>query len=66
MTQGKVKWYDEAKRFGFIETDDGEDIFVHQTGLLQPHLGLQAEQRVSFETKQGPKGLVAIEVKITE
>lgn len=63
MAKGKVKWYNEVKGFGFIEPENGEDIFVHRTGLYSPFLGLQPEQEVVFETKQGEKGLVAVNVK---
>lgn len=63
MTKGKVKWYNEVKGFGFIESENGEDIFVHRTGLVNSYDGLQPEQEVEFETKQGEKGLAAINVK---
>jgi cold shock protein len=63
MNKGKVKWYNEAKGFGFIESNDGKDIFVHRTGLTTPFGGLDADQEVEFDTKQGNKGLVAINVK---
>jgi len=63
MTKGKVKWYNEAKGFGFIESENGEDIFVHRTGLTSSYGGLQPDQEVEFETKQGEKGTVAFNVK---
>lgn len=63
MTKGKVKWYNEAKGFGFIESENGEDIFVHRTSLSGSYGGLQPDQEVEFETKQGEKGIVAINVK---
>ena len=63
MTKGKVKWYDRVKGFGFIESENGEDIFVHKTGLERSYEGLQEEQEVTFETKKGDKGVFAINVK---
>ena len=66
MAKGKVKWYNEVKGFGFIESETGEDIFVHRTGLLSSYGGLQPDQEVEFETKQGDKGLVAFNVKSVE
>lgn len=63
MTKGKVKWYNEVKGFGFIETEGGEDIFVHRNSLISPVQGLQPDEIVVFETKQGDKGLFAVNVK---
>ena len=63
MVTGKVKWYNEIKGFGFIEMENGEDIFVHRSGLKSTYGGLQENQAVEFETQQGEKGLFAINVK---
>lgn len=63
MTKGKVKWYNEVKGFGFIESENGDDIFVHRTSLSSANGVLQPDQKVVFDTKQGDKGLVAINVK---
>lgn len=63
MSKGKVKWYNEAKGYGFIESENGEDIFVHRSGLINPYNGLDNNQEVEFETKQGEKGLLAFNVK---
>jgi CspA family cold shock protein len=63
MANGKVKWYNAVKGFGFIESESGQDIFVHRSGLSNSNIRLQPDQEVTFETKQGEKGLVAIEVK---
>jgi len=63
MTKGKVKWYNEIKGFGFIESEDGADIFVHRSGLESPFSGLQSDESVIFDTKQGEKGIVAFNVK---
>jgi CspA family cold shock protein len=63
MFKGKVKWYDETKGFGFIKTENGEDIFVHRSGLLNSGDILQTDEEVVFEVKQGDKGMVAYDVK---
>lgn len=63
MKTGRVKWYDEIKGFGFIATAEGNDVFVHRTGLTSSYDGLQPEQEVMFETKQGDKGLYAFNVR---
>ena len=63
MNNGKVKWYNEIKGFGFIESEDGKDIFVHRSGLLSEFRGLSPEQEVVFDIKKGDKGLIAINVK---
>ncbi|TCD18112.1 cold shock domain-containing protein [Pedobacter psychrodurus] len=62
MEQGKVKMYNGEKGFGFITPDaNQEDVFVHVTGLLVRDL--KAGDVVEYETEQGRKGLVAINVK---
>ncbi len=63
MYEGKVKWYNEIKGFGFIEIPGKTDVFVHQSGLNSPYARLSEGQRVTFEIKQGLKGEVAINVK---
>ncbi len=60
MPSGKVKWFNEAKGFGFIEQETGEDVFVHYTSIQgQGFKTLKEGQRVDFEVIQGPKGLKA-------
>jgi len=63
MTKGKVKWYNDVKGFGFIESENGKDIFVHRSSLDSPFSGLENDEEVIFDTRQGEKGLVAINVK---
>jgi len=63
MFEGKVKWYNESKGFGFIETEGKSDIFVHRSSLVSPLNGLSMGQKVSFDIKQGEKGEIAYNVK---
>ena len=64
MSEGKVKWFNERKGFGFIETDEGNDVFVHFSAIQDSGFRtLQEGQRVSFEVQQGQKGPEASNVK---
>ncbi len=65
MAEGKVKWFNEKKGFGFIESDEGGDVFVHYSAIQTPGFRTLAEnQRVSFDVEQGKKGPSATNVKI--
>jgi CspA family cold shock protein len=64
--KGTVKWYDRVKGYGFLQTEDNKDIFVHRSGLEDSRMDLQAGQPVEFEVEQREKGPVAIKVKKIE
>ena len=56
-TSGVVKWFNDAKGFGFIEREDGPDVFVHFRSIVgDGHKTLHEGQRVTFEVTQGQKG----------
>ena len=61
MKKGTVKFFNETKGFGFIKADDGEEIFVHATGLIDE---IQENDEVTFEVANGKKGLNAVNVKL--
>ncbi len=66
MDSGKVKWFNPKKGYGFIETDDGIDVFVHYSDLQMPGKRILREgQIVKFSRVQGPKGTKACSVVIT-
>ena len=64
MAEGKVKWFNDAKGFGFIAQSDGVDVFVHHSAIQASGFRSLAEgQAVEFETTEGPKGLSAENVR---
>ncbi|MBK9474900.1 MAG: cold-shock protein [Tetrasphaera sp.] len=65
MAQGKVKWFNAEKGYGFIEQDNGgADVFVHYTAIdVQGYRTLEEAQKVEFEVTQGPKGPQAEQVR---
>ncbi len=64
MAKGIVKWFSDKKGFGFIEQEDGSDIFVHHSAIdAAGFRSLSEGDRVSFDVEQGPKGAAAANVK---
>ena len=61
MATGSVKFYNRIKRFGFIAQDDGEDVFVHESGVVEGPIS--DNDQVEFDVEEGEKGLKAVNVK---
>ena len=65
MANGIVKWFNERKGYGFIEQEDGPDVFVHHSGINgNGFKSLGEGDRVSFDTEQGNKGPAAVNVTV--
>ena len=66
MVQGQVKWFNDAKGYGFITQEDGQDVFVHFSAIQASGFKSLAEgDKVEFEVTRGPKGLQAANVRKT-
>ncbi len=64
MANGTVKWFNDAKGYGFISQEGGEDVFVHHTAIqMDGFRTLKEGERVEFDVTQGPKGLQAANVR---
>ncbi len=64
MASGLVKWFNDAKGYGFITQEDGQDVFVHYSAIQASGFRSLAEgDKVEFEVTRGPKGLQASNVK---
>jgi cold shock protein len=65
MANGTVKWFNEQKGFGFIEQENGPDVFVHHSGINAVGFKtLNEGDRVTFDLEQGKKGPAAVNVKV--
>lgn len=66
VATGTVKWFNAEKGFGFIQQDGGADVFVHYSAIeMEGYRSLEEGQQVDFEITDGPKGLLASDVRVS-
>ena len=67
MVNGRVKWFNDKKGFGFIEQENGPDVFVHHSNInASGFKSLKEGDRVTFDVEKGPKGSSAVNVKLVD
>jgi len=65
MADGTVKWFNDRKGYGFIEQEDGPDVFVHHSGINSTGFrSVNEGDKVTFDVEQGPKGPCAVNVTV--
>ncbi|RJR30043.1 MAG: cold-shock protein [Desulfobacteraceae bacterium] len=65
MANGVVKWFNDQKGYGFIQQENGADVFVHHSGIVATGFkSLSEGDRVTFDIEQGKKGPAAVNVKV--
>jgi len=64
MANGIVKWFNDSKGYGFIEQEDGPDVFVHHSAISAAFQTLKEGDRVRFDIEQGEKGPAAVNVTV--
>lgn len=66
MPTGKVKFYDEDKGFGFVQSDDGQEVYLHRTALPEGITSLRAGARLEFGIADGRRGAQALSVRLLD
>ncbi len=66
MPTGKVKWYDSEKGFGFLQTDEGEEVFLHASALPAGTMTLKNGTRCEFGVAEGKRGMQALSLRVIE